>query len=109
MQKEDYIVMILLRLLTVKDLYGYEMMEKLEILSNEYFKLKAGTLYPILHNMEELELIESYEEKADNGRMRKYYCIKNKGRKALKEKKSQWDKYVLMINNIVEGEIIYDN
>ena len=41
--------------------------------------------------------------------MRKYYCIKNKGRKALKEKKSQWDKYVLMINNIVEGEIIYDN
>lgn len=109
MQKEKYIIMILLRLLIVKDLYGYEMMGKLELLSNDYFNLKAGTLYPILHTMEDQGLIESYEEKADNGRMRKYYRITKIGKKELKERKSEWDNYVVMINDILEGEAMYGN
>ena len=45
--------MLILRLLEEKDMYGYEMIETLEKKSNNIFTLKAGTLYPLLHSLEE--------------------------------------------------------
>ena len=45
--------MLLLKLLEEKDLYGYEMIESLRARSNNVFELKAGTLYPLLHSLEE--------------------------------------------------------
>ena len=51
--------MLLLKLLEDGDLYGYQMIERLEERSNNVFALKAGTLYPLLHNMEEQGLVVS--------------------------------------------------
>ena len=45
--------MLLLKLLSEKDMYGYEMIETLRQRSQNVFELKAGTLYPLLHQMEE--------------------------------------------------------
>ena len=45
--------MLILKLLEGKDMYGYEMIEALREKSNNVFELKAGTLYPLLHGMEE--------------------------------------------------------
>ena len=45
--------MLILKLLEEKDMYGYEMIEALREKSNNVFELKAGTLYPLLHGMEE--------------------------------------------------------
>lgn len=95
--------MILLRLLEDKDMYGYEMIEELEKKSNNIFSLKAGTLYPLLHNLEKQELINSYVEEADSSRVRKYYSITNKGKGMLKEKKEEWDTYACAINQILQG------
>ena len=51
--------MLLLRLLEDKDMYGYEMIETLEQKSNNVFTLKAGTLYPLLHSLEEKNYLTS--------------------------------------------------
>ena len=45
--------MLLLKLLSEKDMYGYEMIETLREKSQNVFELKAGTLYPVLHGMED--------------------------------------------------------
>ena len=45
--------MLLLKLLDEKDMYGYEMIDTLRKKSNNVFELKAGTLYPLLHGLEE--------------------------------------------------------
>ncbi len=71
--------MLLLRLLEDKDMYGYEMIETLEQKSNNVFTLKAGTLYPLLHSLEEKNYLTSYESPA-NGKLRKYYSITKEGR-----------------------------
>ena len=44
--------MLLLALLEGRDMYGYEMIEALRARSNEVFRLKAGTLYPLLGNLQ---------------------------------------------------------
>ena len=79
--------MLLLKLLEEKDMYGYEMIEALRERSQNVFELKAGTLYPLLHSMEEKGLLAVYEKEAGN-KDRKYYSITKQGRKILDEKKA---------------------
>lgn len=92
--------MLLLRLLEEKDMYGYEMIEALESKSNNVFTMKAGTLYPLLHGLEEKGCLTSYEKEA-NGKTRKYYSLTKEGKKYLKEKKDEWNEYQTAILNVL--------
>ena len=56
-------MLLILRLLEEKDMYGYEMIEALREKSQNVFELKAGTLYPLLHGLEEKNFVTSYEQK----------------------------------------------
>ena len=53
--------MLVLKLLDNQDMYGYEIIEQLSKQSNNVFKLSAGSLYPLLHNLESKRLVESYD------------------------------------------------
>ena len=57
-------MMLILKLLEEKDMYGYEMIETLREKSENVFELKAGTLYPLLHGLEEKEFVKSYEQES---------------------------------------------
>lgn len=92
--------MLLLSLLDSKDMYGYEMIDTLRQKSENVFELKAGTLYPLLHGMEEKGLLKSYEEDA-LGKKRKYYSITKSGRKLLEDKKAEWNVYQTAIQNVI--------
>jgi DNA-binding PadR family transcriptional regulator len=92
--------MLLLRLLEEKDMYGYEMIETLEKKSNNVFTLKAGTLYPLLHSLEEKKYLKSYESET-NGKTRKYYSITKEGKKYLKSKREEWNEYQTAVANVL--------
>ncbi len=92
--------MLLLRLLEDKDMYGYEMIETLEQRSNNVFNMKAGTLYPLLHLLEEKEFLTSYEKEA-SGKTRKYYHLTREGKKYLKSKKEEWNEFSTAVANIL--------
>mgnify|MGYP000715513690 CR=1 FL=1 len=77
--------MLVLKLLEEKDMYGYEMIDTLRGKSKNVFELKAGTLYPLLHGLEEKGFVEAYEKEAV-GKIRKYYHITRAGQKGIKEK-----------------------
>ncbi len=95
--------MLILKLLESKDMYGYEMIEQLDKKSNNVFKLKAGTLYPLLHSLQQKGAIESYELSSENARTRIYYTLTDKGKKLLKDKKKEWKQYNSAINNVLGG------
>ncbi len=84
--------MLLSKLLSEKDMYGYEMIDTLRQRSQNVFELKAGTMYPLLHNLEEKSLLTSYEEEV-LGKVRKYYSITREGRKVLLKKQEEWQEY----------------
>ena len=88
-------------------MYGYEMIETLAYKSVHTFDLKAGTLYPILHGLEKKELVESYEQKADNDRLRKYYHLTKKGKNLLKEKQEEWTIFSNAVNSVLNGGLSY--
>lgn len=92
--------MLLLRLLEDKDMYGYEMIEALEQKSNNVFSMKAGTLYPLLHLLEDKEYLTSYEKEV-NGKTRKYYHLTREGKKYLKAKKEEWKEFSTAVVNVL--------
>jgi len=95
--------MLILKLLEGTDMYGYQMIEELRRKSNNAFELKAGTLYPLLHTLEQKNMLTSYEEITDNARVRKYYRITKHGRQQLKEKKAEWNAYSAAVNDVLGG------
>lgn len=61
--------------------YGLWLIEEL---GKHGYKMSAGTLYPILHNLASRGLLAK-SEKLANGKIRKYYSITPKGKRALAE------------------------
>lgn len=92
--------MLVLKLLSEKDMYGYEMIDTLRKKSQNVFEFKAGTLYPLLHGLEEKGVLKVYEQEY-LGKTRKYYSITKEGRKLLKEKTQEWEVYSGAIANVL--------
>lgn len=99
--------MLILNLLSEKDMYGYQIIETLSEISENVFSLKAGTLYPLLHSLEGQGLVSSYEQSAGSARVRKYYSITPKGRSTLVDKKAEWETYTSAVNRVLKGGSIY--
>ena len=93
-------MMLLLKLLSEKEMYGYEMIETLRERSQNVFELKAGTLYPLLHTMEEKEML-SVCDKEVGEKVRKYYRITKYGRKVLREKQDEWNTYAQAVGEVM--------
>ena len=84
--------LLILKLLSEKDMYGYEMIDTLAKRSENVFELKAGTLYPLLHTLVSHGHQTCYEEER-SGKVRKYYRITGEGRRFLARKEEEWREY----------------
>lgn len=96
--------MLILRLLSEKDMYGYEMIDTLRKRSENVFELKAGTLYPLLHSLEEKNYLTAYEQEV-LGKVRKYYSITKEGRRFLEKKCGEWKLYAKAVTNVLALEV----
>jgi PadR family transcriptional regulator PadR len=61
-----------------KQMYGYEITQKVKELTGGEMKLTEGALYPALHKLEAEGLLETFNEVVDN-RVRKYYKLTEQG------------------------------
>ena len=82
---------LLLAILQRGPSYGYAIIQAVRTLSGGELEWSEGMLYPVLHRLEDQGLIESYEERGDTGRKRRYYRLRPDGRRALEEERRQWD------------------
>lgn len=71
-------------------MYGYQMIEQLRERSQSVFDMKAGTLYPLLHQLEQKGCLTTHEEAAGEARVRKYYHLTDKGCKYLIQHQQDW-------------------
>lgn len=82
--------LLVLSLIGTQDMYGYQIIKELKRKSENVFELKEGSLYPVLHALENEKLITSYIEETDSARKRRYYKITDKGIKELADKKEEF-------------------
>lgn len=63
-----------------KRMYGYEITQKVKLITAGELLLKEGALYPALHKLEAEGLLETSTEIVEN-RVRKYYVLSENGQK----------------------------
>jgi PadR family transcriptional regulator, regulatory protein PadR len=81
----DFIKLHVLHHASEQPVYGLWLIEEL---AEHGYRVSPGTLYPLLHSLDESELLKSYNEVHD-GKIRRYYKITSNGRRQLKKAKSQ--------------------
>jgi len=105
-QSIEHTQLLILSLLSGRDMYGYEMIVELARRSQNVFEMKEGTLYPVLHGLEKERYVEAYEQTAPTGRVRKYYRLTKKGRGCLADEKTAWERYAGAVNAVLRAEAL---
>lgn len=83
--------LLILRLLSRQEMYGYELVRSIRLSSNESIALAEGVVYPTLHSLESRGLLKA-KEKLVGKRSRVYYRTTAKGLKRLNALESDWER-----------------
>ncbi len=83
-------------------MYGYEIIQRITAASDERLKITEGALYPTLHKLEAEGLLET-EKRPVSGRVRKYYALSPKGKKACEDKLSQLRDFIDSVQNLISS------
>lgn len=94
--------LMLLALFEEQPMYGYQIVKELRTRSGEVLQLKEGTLYPALHRMEQVGLVESYWQRRTDGVDRRYYRLTPQGQAALPERRAAWQHFMAAVAGVVK-------
>ena len=78
--KKGSIEMLFLKLLSIKDCYGYELMNMFHDITDNIITITAGNMYPTLYKLEDKGYITHYEKTAGKRRKQVYYHITEDGK-----------------------------
>ncbi len=81
--------------------HGYRIAQEIKDKSKGVLDFQEGALYPALHGLEGKKLISS-QTREENGRLRCYYKLTEKGRKALTTEKQEWERLSGAFNLILQ-------
>lgn len=81
---------LLLAALADEDLHGYALARRIEDRARGTLKIREGSLYPALHELELEGAIAATWTKAPTGRRRRVYSLTRAGRRAAKGARAEW-------------------
>ncbi len=96
--KKATIEMLLLRLLSEGDMYGYQLTQEFKKRSAGIYTILEGSMYPILYRLTEQNYIFSYERKVGKRQIRIYYHLNEEGKVYLEKLVSSYHEF----SNVIE-------
>ena len=84
--------LLILRALNLGPLHGVEIGRRIEQITNRTFDVKAGSLFPALHRLEERGWLESEWGESQARRRAKYYTLTKVGRRQLAAETADWQR-----------------
>lgn len=103
--KRGLLEIIVLKLLSQGRAYGCQLLQRLDQESGGLFRIKEGTLYPILYRLEDDGLIVSeWSVPEDKSVAKKYYRCTLEGNLVLKELLGLWRRFDGVANHFLQGE-----
>ncbi len=105
--KKATIEMLLLKLLSEQDMYGYQLSQELKKRSSEQYTILEGSMYPILYRLTDNHQISFYEKKVGKRLTRLYYHLEPEGESYLQKQQELFAEQTALINfllNSTEGD-----
>jgi PadR family transcriptional regulator PadR len=96
--------LLILRLLSDREMYGYELVQAIQDATGAAITLGEGVVYPILHSLEKRSCLRA-RSKPVNGRTRVYYTTTADGRKRLSAMIGEWKRISSAVSSVVGGSI----
>lgn len=93
--------LLLLRLLTQREMYGYELVKLIRLRTSEAISLGEGVVYPVLHGLERNGALKA-RRKIVKGRTRVYYSLTAKGKRRLDRLQNDWHRIQTGINSSLD-------
>ena len=93
--------LLVLRLLRSGELNGWDIMQRIQLISGEVLSVTPGALYPALHRLEERGLISAVWSASENNRRAKFYELTPSGRKQLEAERETWERFVGAVDAIL--------
>jgi len=83
--------------------YGYEIRRRIFEQSRRTILWREGTLYQVLHHLEEQRLLTSFWRTPWPGRQRRYYRLTARGRRAWQQRRRQWRALTTAVNALLQN------
>jgi len=95
--------LLILRLLDRQPMHGYDLVQAIREGSGMKLDFGEGSIYPVLHRMEEQKLLSSKKELAA-GRNRIIYRLTKAGENKLVSSHAAWKEVIEAVNSLMEGK-----
>src|ERR1041385_8581273 len=93
--------LLILRLLRSGALHGWDIMQRIQLVSGEVLSVTPGALYPALHRLEERGMISSVWGASENNRRAKFYKLTAAGRRQLEAERETWARFTGAVEAIL--------
>ncbi len=93
--------LLVLRLLRSGQLNGWDIMQRIRVVSGDVLSVTPGALYPALHRLEERGLISAEWGPSENNRRAKFYKLTSAGRKQLEAEHETWARFTGAVDAIL--------
>jgi len=95
--------LLLLRFLSRREMYGYEIVRTIQSETSEIFSFGEGCIYPYLHYLEKEKLVSSRRLEVE-GRSRHYYRATARGLQRLEKLTGEWNRVAQGIALVMGGQ-----
>ncbi|HEY3065521.1 MAG TPA: PadR family transcriptional regulator [Methylomirabilota bacterium] len=106
---KGHLDMIVLAALSDRPAHGYAVIEEIRRRSAGAFDLPEGTIYPVLHRLEQAGLLASRWVTTDSGRRRRVYALTRRGERALADHRAGWEQFSGAIGRLLGGRGLSKN
>jgi PadR family transcriptional regulator PadR len=93
--------LLILRTLNLRPMYGSAIAERISQVTRGAFQVKAGSLFPALHRLEQEGWIAGEWQESTEGRRVRSYTLTPDGRRQLAVEKKTWTRIVQAMNALL--------
>ena len=96
--------LLILKTLALEPRHGLGIADRIAQITNGTFQVKAGSLFPALHRLEQEGFIAGDWGTTPDGYRAKFYQLTRAGQRQLVEEKRQWTRIVMAMGRVLEAE-----
>ena len=95
--------LLIMRTLNLRAMHGSAIADRIAQVTNGTFQVKAGSLFPALHRMEQEGWIQGDWVESAEGRRVRSYSLTRSGRRQLAVEKENWTRIVQAMGQVLES------
>jgi transcriptional regulator len=93
---------LILKALALQELHGMGISRRIAQMTSDAFEVKAGSLFPALHRLEQAGWLSSSRGESETNRRAKFYSLTEVGRKQLQTETARWERIALAMAAALE-------